>query len=542
MSTFVGHSSSRLSLSQWAVLLIVALIDLLLLYGITLMYARGELAFALLVLVLATSGTWVFISQKGYNYRYVYPSLLGVFTFIVFPLMYTVNVAFTNYGSSHLLPLERVKSIHLAKTYRTGGETFTFKVFKDGPGYRLMLSPPQASDQHYITGSFKGSAEGSQKAEGSEQIEVKATLSGQPPSGAELAMRDVIKMRGLLKRLDIHLPDGSELAMTSLRKFGAIAKVYRLDDTEDSDFAGSPSAENSRSAGKNHALVDNRTGEKIHPDFSTGYYTDTSGTEQIGPGFTIYTGWGNFIRVFSDPGIQGPFLKIFTWTVLFAGLSVGFTLVIGLLMACLVQWEPLKGNGIYRLLLILPYAVPAFISILIFRGLFNQNFGEINLLLDMLFGFKPEWFSNEALAKTMVIIVNTWLGYPYMMILSIGLLKSIPDDLYEASAIDGASPVQNLFSITIPMIIKPLIPLLIASFAFNFNNLVLIALLTGGAPDMINATTPAGATDILVSYTFRIAFGSYGQDYGLASAIATVIFVMVGVIAWVNLKATHKLG
>ncbi|MGB1271842.1 MAG: maltose ABC transporter permease MalF, partial [Endozoicomonas sp.] len=158
MSNFTGHSSSRFSLNQWAVLLIVALIDLLLLYGITLMYARGELAFALLVLVLATSGTWVFISRKGYNYRYVYPSLLGVFTFIVFPLIYTVNVAFTNYGSSHLLPLERVKSIHLTKTYRTGGGTFTFKVFKDGLGYRLMLSPPQASDQHYITGSFKGSA------------------------------------------------------------------------------------------------------------------------------------------------------------------------------------------------------------------------------------------------------------------------------------------------------------------------------------------------------------------------------------------------
>ena len=183
--------------------------------------------------------------------------------------------------------------------------------------------------------------------------------------------------------------------------------------------------------------------------------------------------------------------------------------------------------------------VPAFISILIFRGLFNQNFGEINMLLDLLFGIKPE-FSNELLARTMVIVVNTWLGYPYMMILCIGLLKSIPDDLYEASAIDGATPWQNLSRITMPLIIKPLIPLLIASFAFNFNNLVLIALLTGGAPDMINASTPAGTTDILVSYTFRIAFGSYGQDYGLASAIATIIFLIVGVIAWLNLKATRK--
>ncbi len=128
-----------------------------------------------------------------------------------------------------------------------------------------------------------------------------------------------------------------------------------------------------------------------------------------------------------------------------------------------------------------------------------------------------------------------------MMILCMGLLKAIPDDLYEASAIDGAGPVDNLMRITLPMIIKPLTPLLIASFAFNFNNFVLVELLTGGGPDMIGATTPAGSTDLLVSYTYRIAFGQYGQDFGLASAIATIIFLMVGVISWLNLRATKKL-
>lgn len=518
-------SSSRTSIkspSAYLVIAIVALIDLVLLYGVTLMYAQGELAFAILVLILVAVGSWVFISKKGYNYRYVYPSLLGVVTFIVFPLIYTVNVAFTNYSSNHLLSLERVRAIHLAKTWRTGGESFSFKMYQEGPSFRLMLSKTSiATDEHYLTEPFP---------ETSEPLKLKAYISTHAPTGAELPIREVIKKRSTLNRLDIVLPNGTGLAMTSLRKFGAIAKVYRPDDHIDRQYPE-----------QNYALIDNRTGETIYPDMATGYYTNSDGSEQIGPGFTIYTGWDNFTRVFTDPGIQGPFLKIFAWTVIFSALSVAFTLIIGLLMACLVQWEPLKGNGIYRLLLILPYAVPAFISILIFRGLFNQNFGEINLLLDLLFGVKPEWFSNELLAKSMVVIVNTWLGYPYMMILSIGLLKSIPDDLYEASAIDGATPVQNLFHITVPMIIKPLIPLLIASFAFNFNNLVLIALLTDGAPDMLHATTPAGATDILVSYTFRIAFGSYGQDYGLASAIATVIFLMVGFIAWVNLKATRQL-
>ncbi|MGI9280366.1 MAG: maltose ABC transporter permease MalF [Endozoicomonas sp.] len=501
----------------WLVWGLIGLIDLILLYGVTLMYAQEEIAFALMILLIVCTGTWVFISNKGYNYRYVFPALLGVSLFIVFPLIYTVNVAFTNYSSSNLLPLERVKLHHLRKTYKTEGESYNFKVYQQGTDYRVLFINDQVANKHLVSDPFN---------EISIPAPLKTDFSATLPEGKELPFKDTIKLRQTLKKLIVELPDNSELSMTSLRKFGPMSKVYQ-------DIG-------------HDTLEDVRNGNRLKPNHETGYYIEIpegqpdSAGKQIGPGFVVYNGWDNFVRVINDPGIQGPFLQIFIWTLFFAGLSVFFTMVVGLLMACLVQWEPLKGNGVYRLLLILPYAVPAFISILIFRGLFNQNFGEINMLLNLLFGVQPEWFSNESLAKTMVLIVNTWLGYPYMMILTIGLLKSIPDDLYEASAIDGASPIQNFFNITLPMIIKPLTPLLIASFAFNFNNLVLIALLTDGAPNIIGASTPAGATDILVSYTFRIAFGQYGQDYGLASAIATFIFVMVGIIAWVNLKATKR--
>ena len=442
---------------KWLVWGIIGLIDLVLLYGVTMMYAQEEIAFALVILLIACTGSWVFISQKAYNYRYVFPALLGVTIFIVFPLIYTVNVAFTNYSSSNLLPLERVKLLHLSKTYRTEGEAYNFKILKNNDLYQLVFNSDEYPGKHFISDPFN---------EIKLPTPLKADFTDQLPEANELSFRETIKLRQLLKKLIVQLPDNNELSMTSLRKFGPMSKIYK-DLGQD-------------------ILVDVRNGNRLIPNYETGYFDEIppaggqNEAKSIGPGFVIYHGWDNFVRVISDPGIQGPFLQIFLWTLIFSGLSVLFTMIIGLLMACLVQWEPLKGNGIYRLLLILPYAVPAFISILIFRGLFNQNFGEINMLLGLLFGIQPEWFSNEYMAKTMVIIVNTWLGYPYMMILSIGLLKSIPDDLYEASGIDGASPIQNLFKITLPLIIKPLTPLLIASFAFNFNNLVLIALLTGG--------------------------------------------------------------
>jgi maltose/maltodextrin transport system permease protein len=126
-----------------------------------------------------------------------------------------------------------------------------------------------------------------------------------------------------------------------------------------------------------------------------------------------------------------------------------------------------------------------------------------------------------------------------MMVLCSGLIQSISSDLYEASAIAGATPWDNFRRITLPLILKPLTPLLISAFAFNFNNFVLISLLTGGRPDHLDSDVPAGTTDILVSYTWRIAFQDSGNQYGLAAAISTVIFLLVAVITVVQMRVTR---
>src|SRR5690606_1361781 len=224
-------------------------------------------------------------------------------------------------------------------------------------------------------------------------------------------------------------------------------------------------------------------------------------------------------RVLFSEGIRQPMFQIFLWTVAFATLSVVLTFALGLLLASILQWPHLRGKAVYRVLLILPYAVPAFISILVFRGLFNQNFGEINLILGALFGLQPHWFTDATLTRTMTILVNIWLGYPYMMLLAMGYLQSVPQDHYKAAALEGSGPVRTFFSITLPQILPPFVPLLISSFAFNFNNVVLILLLTRGAPDIPGTLIPAGQTDILGSFTFRVSFQDAGQSFGLAGAI-----------------------
>jgi maltose/maltodextrin transport system permease protein len=276
----------------------------------------------------------------------------------------------------------------------------------------------------------------------------------------------------------------------------------------------------------------------IKPNFKTGFF-ETAAGEPLQPGFQVGIGWDNYTRIFTEQRFREPFLRIFVWTVMFSGLTVLFATALGMFLAVLLNWENLQFKGFYRILLFLPYAVPGFISILVFRGLFNQNTGEINLILSGLFGVKPAWFSDPFLAKAMLLLVNTWLGFPYMMVVCMGLIKAIPADLYEASAVAGAGPITNFVSITLPLILKPLTPLLISSFAFNFNNFVLISLLTGGRPDFLDTSVPAGTTDILVSYTYRIAFQDSGQQFGLAAAISTVIFLLVAAITLVQMRFTR---
>ncbi|MDG2950123.1 maltose ABC transporter permease MalF [Exercitatus varius] len=507
MSTVTQSQSTH-----WLKYLIAGLVLLFDFYLVGLMYLQGEYLFAILTLVILTSGVYVFTNKNAYAWRYVYPGIMGMTIFILFPLVATIAIAFTNYSGSNQLSFERALSVLTEQRY-FAGDKYNFKLYPQADNqYKIVLIDPVTA-QTFV----------------SENIALKAAdvpVSEQAePTGEVAPLKIITQNRSALQAIKVILPNNNELTMSSLRQFSEQKPRYQFDK-------------------ENNILRNNENGKLYKANNEIGFFqaVNESGdwlNETLEPGYTVSSGFHNFVKIFTDKGIQKPFVQIFIWTVVFSLLTVVFTVILGMVLACLVQWEALKGKAVYRLLLILPYAVPSFISILIFKGLFNQSFGEINMILNQLFGISPEWFNDPFLAKVMILIVNTWLGYPYMMILCMGLLKAIPSDLYEASAMDGASTWQNFSKITFPLLLKPLTPLMIASFAFNFNNFVLIQLLTNGRPDMIGTTTPAGYTDLLVSYTYRIAFeGSGTQDFGLAAAIATIIFLLVGGLALLNIKAT----
>jgi len=254
------------------------------------------------------------------------------------------------------------------------------------------------------------------------------------------------------------------------------------------------------------------------------------------PGWRAPIWFENYSNIITDSRVREPLIRVFIWTVVFALLTVLTTFALGLLLALALN-KPIRGRRIYRSILVLPYAMPSVMSILIWGGMFNTEFGAINTLL----GTNIAWFSDPNFARVAVILVNLWLGFPYFYLISSGSLQAIPSELMEAAAIDGANPRQIFRKITLPLLLQILSPLLIASFAFNFNNFNLIYLLTGGGPRNELDGEIAGATDILISYTYKIAFGTGTQDLGLASAISLIIFLLVASISLYSLRKSKVL-
>jgi arabinogalactan oligomer/maltooligosaccharide transport system permease protein len=277
--------------------------------------------------------------------------------------------------------------------------------------------------------------------------------------------------------------------------------------------------------------------DAIYRDNGNGNFTNTSDPEdKLEPGWRDPAWFTNYSRLIQDDQVRSPLFSVFIWTVVFASLTVLTQFSFGLLLALALN-KPIRGRRIYRSILVLPYAMPSVMSILIWGGIFNTEFGAINEIL----GRQIAWFQDPTFARFAVIFVNLWLGFPYFYLVCSGSLQAIPSELLEAAAIDGANPRQIFRMVTLPLLLQILSPLLIASFAFNFNNFNLIYLLTGGGPKKVLDGEIAGATDILISYTYQIAFGSNIQDLGLASAISVVIFVLVASISLYGVKKSKVL-
>src|SRR5437016_7502392 len=238
-------------------------------------------------------------------------------------------------------------------------------------------------------------------------------------------------------------------------------------------------------------------------------------------------GLGQFVSVFRQQLFWSILLKTVIWTVV----NIVFHVVIGVFLAVVLHQKFIRGKPVWRVALILPWALPQYITALTWRGMFNYEYGAVNLLITKYLHLPPvQWLTSPLEAFLAVIITNIWLGFPFMMVVALGGLQSIPDDLYEAAEVDGASTWSQFWNITAPLLRPVMIPAITLGAVWTFNNINVVWLVSNGGE-------PGDSTHILVSYVYKAAFNFY--RFGWAAALSVAIFAILFTFSQVFLKRTR---
>jgi arabinogalactan oligomer/maltooligosaccharide transport system permease protein len=497
-------------------LAVVAVVDALGVLGVLAAWAQESWGILAAMVALLVAANVVYFTRRALPLKYILPGLAFLLVFQVYVIAYTGYVAFTNYGDGHNSTKEHAVEALLVQNERRveGTETYPLTVLTNGTDLGFAIVDEDGDVR-------AGSAE--QPLEDADDASVEDGRATAVPGW------DVLDRTGVLERQD---------EVTALR-------VPLSDDPED----GSIRTQDARTGFVAESTLEYDEAADTMTDTTTGtvYTPNDSGEFEAEDGSTLPVGWRvavgfeNFTTAFADSRYAQPFLSILLWTFAFAILSVGSTFLLGMLLAIVFNDTRLRGRKVYRTLLILPYAVPGFLAALLWSGLLNRKFGFVNSVL--LGGAEIPWLTDPWLAKLSVLGVNLWLGFPYMFLICVGALQSLPGDVLEAAKIDGAGKWRTWRSVVLPLLLVSTTPLLISSFAFNFNNFTLIYMLTGGGPRFADASVPLGHTDILISMVYSVAGidGNAPRNYGLASALSIVIFVIVGTISALAFRRTRRL-
>jgi arabinogalactan oligomer/maltooligosaccharide transport system permease protein len=238
-------------------------------------------------------------------------------------------------------------------------------------------------------------------------------------------------------------------------------------------------------------------------------------------------GFAQFVSVFHQQLFWSILLKTVIWT----ATNIVFHVVLGVFLAVMLHQKFIRGKAVWRVLLILPWAMPQYICALTWRGMFNYEYGAVNLLITKFLHAPPvQWLTSPLEAFLAVIITNIWMGFPFMMVIALGGLQSIPEELYEAADVDGASKWFQFWNITAPLLRPVMIPAITLGVIWTFNNINVVWLVS-------NMGEPADSTHILVSYVYKAAFSMY--RFGWAAALSVVIFAILFTFSQVFLKRTR---
>jgi ABC-type sugar transport system permease subunit len=472
------------------------------------LFRDGFFAFGFFVGAATCFVTLVMLRKSLTAWRWLVAGLVMAVLFTIYPIFYTVYLSFTNMSGGHLLTKSQVVQRISQEMYNPDdGGSWIWTVYRKGNDFMLLLQ--QGEGDNYSTIKPGG------------VLEERDFIN--PPSvidGYEI-MRPAEVMQNLqaLGGLDFGRPP-LVVKVLSLQEASVQLPLYNYNDDDDT-------------------FTDNQNDEVYRSILGT--YTSQSG-KTLTPGYFTGIGWRNYTRFLGNWGFLRPVFGILVWNIMFSLFSVLISFALGMLIA--LVFEDLKYKRLIRTLLIVPYPIPVLVSIMVWRALLNENMGLVTSVIANFFGSSPRFFTNVGWTRFALILINVYLSYPYFYVLASGALKAIPEDLFDAAAIDGASSFTVVRKIILPLVMRILAPLVIASFCFNFNNFTLIWGFNAGLPAMADTAVPMGYTDLLISFIYRLGFSSSNAaDYGFSAAITVMLFILVALMVFfqtLNTKAIKE--
>ena len=543
-----GESAPSLSGTLWK-LGVLGTVDAIAVTMIMVLIAQELVVQAALSILVLLIVNWIYLRKGGLPAKYLTPGVLFLIVFQVYVTMFSGYTAFTNYGSAHngdkALAIQTIKNA----AYR----------IVDGPDYTINLvkDDSDGSRAFLMTNNVDGKVSIGKNGElpiplGDNQYTLSTECADKYAEDTETCPKAALRAVGYTTQ------DPNNLSFVDKAKYLDIRVITDPANPNvglrTSEFTIALPSESTlvydETADTFTALVDDDYGVYFAGDVfkpaEDGFYRLNGDIDspKLDGGWRVEVGLKNFETIFTDVQLRDPLVKVISWTFIFAISTVLTTFILGLFIALVFNHDKLRGKKFYRLVMILPYAFPGFLSAYVWVGLLNRENGFINTVI---FGQQPgseanfPWLLEEGPARMAVLLVNLWLGFPYMFLITTGALQSIPSELNEAAEIDGATGWQAFRLIKLPLLLISIAPLLIASFAFNFNNFTIIYLLTKGGPADSGITDyDVGGTDILITFVYKIAFSGTGQNFGLASAFSILIFVVVATVSLISFKRTKK--
>ena len=447
---------------SWLVrLAALALIDAMTIWLVYQMLGDGHGFYAVMLALVTIWLNVVFLTDKFLPLRWISPGLALMIMMVVYPILFTVFISFTNYGTGHLVTKEAAIQQIEAQTFLPAEAViFAWVAYKNPAGeYLLWMTDPNTGEVFTVT-------------PGGERV----TREGEPPGEldgySQIPMNQIFTHLAALSATVFGVPpdDAYKVSQQNLGQAAQYQQKYVYDAEQD-------------------AMLDQETGA-VYQNVD-GVFTAAEGNV-LSPGFAATKGANNYLRLFTDPGLRSVFVGVFLWTVVFAFVSVLLTFSLGLFLAINFDVPEMPFKSILRALLLIPYTIPAFVAVPVWVGLLNPQFGVVSMAFQSIFGWVPPWFSDPFWSKVGILLIQLWLGFPYMFVIVTGALQTLDKDVYEAADLDGANAWHKFGSITLPLLLVTVGPLLVASFAFNFNNFTVIELYNRGGPPIPNVPTPVG--------------------------------------------------